>query len=157
MTFPAVTNPQRQAVFRFLTVMAAGHLLWEMAHVRLYTLWLTGSREDIVFAVLHCTVGDVMIATTSLAVALAVFGRSTWPARSFQGVAITTILLALAYTVFSEWLNIEVRQSWAYRPQMPVLPLVGTGLTPILQWIAVPSVAFLWMRSSTRTNQGIPK
>ena len=47
-------------------------------------------------------------------------------------------------TVFSEWLNIEVRQAWAYRDAMPVIPVLGAGLSPVLQWIIVPLAGFWW-------------
>jgi len=52
----------------------------------------------------------------------------------------------VAYTIFSEWLNTAVRQSWAYSPLMPVLPIMGTGLAPLLQWIVVPSTALALTR-----------
>ena len=53
----------------------------------------------------------------------------------------TAIALGAAYTVFSEWLNVEIRRSWSYAASMPVLPLLGTGLTPLLQWVIVPALS----------------
>lgn len=141
MIRPAATSMQRRTVLRYLAVMAAGNLLWELAHVPLYTLWLTGTEGEIAYAVLHCTLGDVMIAAATLGLAWATCGRG-WPDRRRALVAAVTILFAVAYTVFSEWLNISVRGAWAYRDAMPTLPPFGTGLTPVLQWIVVPLVAF---------------
>jgi hypothetical protein len=43
--------------------------------------------------------------------------------------------------VFSEWLNTQLHQNWSYTEAMPVLPPLGTGLTPFLQWLAVPGIA----------------
>lgn len=126
---------------RYLSAMAAGSLVWEIAHVPLYTLWLTGTGGEIAFAVLHCTLGDVLIAGITFGLSLALFGRA-WPERRLWPVAMLTIVFAVAYTVFSEWLNISVRGSWAYRDIMPTLPPFGTGLTPVLQWIVVPVIAF---------------
>jgi uncharacterized membrane protein YqjE len=126
--------------------MAAGNLLWEMAHVPLYTLWITHSWSSITYAVLHCTVGDVMIASVCMLLSLALVGSAFWPAERYRAVAAATILLALGYTVFSEWLNTEVRGTWAYRDAMPRLPGLGTGLTPLMQWIFVPVLAFWWAK-----------
>jgi len=53
----------------------------------------------------------------------------------------TAIGLGVAYTIFSEWLNVEIRRSWSYTAAMPVLPWLGTGLTPLLQWVIVPGLA----------------
>lgn len=146
MTLPAAQPAARPTILRFLAAMAAGNLLWEVAHVPLYTLWVDGSWGQIGYAVLHCTVGDVMIAGICLLLTMPLIGKGSWPRRNFGAVAATTILLALGYTVFSEWLNTEIRGAWAYREAMPRLPGVGSGLTPILQWIVVPLLAFWWAK-----------
>ncbi|MSQ72711.1 MAG: hypothetical protein EXR27_15690 [Betaproteobacteria bacterium] len=51
---------------------------------------------------------------------------------------------ATAYTVFSEWLNTSVLGAWTYSSLMPVIPLLGTGLSPFMQWLLVLPVA-LWL------------
>jgi len=146
MTLPAALPLQRRTILRFLGAMAAGNLLWEIAHVPLYTLWITDSWFEMIYAILHCSVGDVMIAALCLLLSLAVVGSTSWPAERYRIVAVATILLALGYTVFSEWLNTEVRGTWAYRDAMPRLPGLGTGLTPLMQWIVVPVLAFWWAK-----------
>lgn len=54
------------------------------------------------------------------------------------------MLLGVGYTIFSEWLNIIIRQSWAYSDLMPIVTIRGfaVGLSPVFQWIFVPFVAF---------------
>ncbi|MDN3563166.1 hypothetical protein QWZ14_02085, partial [Paeniroseomonas aquatica] len=97
---------------------------------------------------LHCTGGDVLIALTCLAIALITVGHRNWPRRAFRSVAAVTVVLGVGYTIFSEWLNIVVRQSWAYSERMPVVPVIDTGVTPLLQWLVVPLVA-LWLAHRT--------
>jgi hypothetical protein len=149
MPLPAVSPLQVRTILRFLGAMAAGNLLWELGHMPLYTLWVEGTWGEIAYAVLHCTVGDVMIAGICFLLSLATIGRSAWPRARFGAVALATILMALSYSVFSEWLNTEVRGSWAYREAMPRLPGLGIGLTPIMQWILVPVLAFRWAGPKT--------
>jgi hypothetical protein len=120
---------------------ALGHLAWEILHLPLYTLWTTGTSSEKAFAVGHCTAGDIMIATLSLLAALVVFGTSPWPAERAGMVFAAVLIIGLSYTIFSEWLNTTVRASWAYSEAMPTLPVIGTGLSPLLQWIVVPSAA----------------
>lgn len=141
---PPISLVRRQTLVMFAAVMAIGHLAWEIAHVQLYTLWLTGTWSEISYDVIHCAAGDVVIASVCLGGALVLFGRSGWPDQDYAKVAVATIIASLCYTVFSEWLNVEVRAAWAYRDIMPLLPPFGTGLTPLLQWIIVPIAAFLW-------------
>lgn len=132
------------ALRRYLIAMALGNLVWEFAHMPLYTLWEDGSPREIAFAGFHCTGGDILIATSALLVALFLFGSSQWPDEGFRRVGLAAILIGLGYTTFSEWFNIEVREAWAYRDVMPVVPVVGVGLSPIAQWIVLPYIAFWW-------------
>jgi hypothetical protein len=125
----------------YIGLAAIGHLFWEAGQLPLYTLWRTGTPREIVTALIHCTGGDILITTITLAVATAFARLFRW--RAFGGrMVFTAIILGAAYTVFSEWLNVEIRRSWSYTAAMPVLPLFGTGLTPLLQWLVVPGLAF---------------
>ncbi len=51
-----------RALRRYLVASAGLHLVWEVAQLPLYTIWSTGTLKQQAFAVLHCTIGDVMIA-----------------------------------------------------------------------------------------------
>jgi hypothetical protein len=98
------------------------------------------------FAALHCSMGDVLIALAALAAALVVAGDQAWPLRRWMPVAALTLAIGLAYTVYSEHLNADVRRSWTYSDLMPRLPPLGTGLSPIAQWVVVPTAALVWAR-----------
>lgn len=64
------------------------------------------------------------------------------------------MMLGVGYTVFSEWLNVQVWQTWTYSEVMPVVPLLGTGALPILQWVVIPLAALLAARHMTRHMKG---
>ena len=64
-----------------------------------------------------------------------------------------TVVIGVSYTVFSEWLNIEIRGAWAYRDGMPVIPLLDAGLSPVLQWILVPLAGFWWTKRPAKPEQ----
>jgi uncharacterized membrane protein len=129
---------------RFLIFIAAGNLAWETAQLPLYTIWYEGTPGEIAFAVAHCTGGDILIASASLLLALLLAARATWPDETYRRVAAVTVTFAVAYTVFSEWLNTEVCGSWAYSELMPVVPVLDAGLSPLAQWIVIPIAAFWW-------------
>lgn len=131
------------ALRTYLLVTAGGNLAWEAAHLPLYTIWWTGTWWENAFAVMHCTGGDLLIATASLTLALVLAGDSAWPARRFGAVAALAVLFGVGYTAFSEWLNIVLRAAWAYSELMPVVTLAGfeLGLSPLAQWVVVPLTA----------------
>ena len=142
----ALTKSAGAGTRRYLVVTLIANLLWETAQLPFYTIWKTGSFRDIVFAVLHCTAGDAMIAAGALLLALLVVGRDGWPQRDRVTVGLASTVLGASYTVFSEWLNVSVRGSWAYAAAMPVLPPLGTGLVPLLQWLIIPPLGIVLIR-----------
>jgi hypothetical protein len=120
------------------------NFLWEILQLPLYTLWSSKNNRDILFAVLHCTAGDLMIAVLCLMLSLLLAGSPEWPYHRFKAVALSTILFGVGYTIYSEWHNITVTHAWAYAAEMPVL--FGIGLAPLAQWIVIPSVIFWRIR-----------
>lgn len=131
---------------RYALFIAPSNLVWETLHLPLYTIWNEGTLGEIAFAVAHCTGGDVLIALGSLTLALILLGAPSWPAKRFGPVVAVAVTFGLAYTGYSEWLNVEVRRSWAYSDAMPVVPLLRTGLSPLLQWLVLPPFGLLWAR-----------
>jgi hypothetical protein len=127
---------------RYVAVLLIGHLVWEIAQLPLYTIWRDGTSGQIAFAVAHCTAGDLLIGMGALFAALLLAGDAQWPRRGFLRVALLAVGIGVAYTVYSEWLNVEVRRAWAYAELMPRLPGLGTGLAPFAQWLVVPALAF---------------
>ncbi len=139
-------SPNWLAALRaYLATVAVADLTWEAAHLPLYTIWQTGTAGERLFAVLHCTLGDLLIALASLTLALVLAGHRDWPVRRFALIGMLTVVFGFGYTVFSEWLNLVVRRSWEYSDLMPVVHLSGfdLGVSPLLQWLAVPALA-LW-------------
>jgi hypothetical protein len=129
---------------RYLIISAGFHLAWEFAQLPLYTIWATGTWNENLFAVVHCTAGDVAIAGLSLLAGLAAQASPARPESSLRSVYLAATVTGVTYTIYSEWLKTTVRQSWAYSQWMPVLPITGTELSPLMQWIIVPTLA-LWL------------
>ncbi len=123
----------------------AFNLAWEIAHVSLYTIWLSADGATIARAVFHCTLGDVVIALGAFALAGIVLRRFDWPmARPLAGCMIVTTSV-MAFTVWSEWYNVYRTGGWGYAPKMPTI--YGIGLSPLLQWLLLPPVLVLAFRA----------
>ena len=130
------------AIRRYLIAIAIGNLVWETAQLPLYTIWQTGTPAAIAGAVLHCTLGDIVIALIALVAALVLVGSPAWPDEKFPPVLMAALAGGIGYTIYSEYVNTGGRASWSYSEWMPTLPWIGTGLSPLAQWTLVPSLAF---------------
>jgi len=140
------------ALRAYLLVSIATHFLWEIGHLPFYTLWVEGTFAEKAFAVIHCTVGDTIIAVVALTTALALIANRDWPAQRFELVGAATIISGIGYTIYSEWINAVIRKSWAYSDLMPTIPPLGTGLTPLLQWLIVPALALVAAKQASRSD-----
>lgn len=129
---------------RYLIWTAGVNLVWEVLHLPLYTLSQTGTTANIAWILIRCTIGDVLIALSSLVIVLIVFNQRTWPNQAYWRVAGAALVVGLGYTLFSEWYNARIVGLWAYSELMPVLPAVNLGLSPLVQWVVVPLTGFWW-------------
>ena len=129
---------------RYLLWTGIANLLWELAQLPLYTIWVERSLAYNLFAVAHCTVGDVLIAAAALILALVVVGSGEWPLRRAGQVILVATLAGVGYTIYSEWLNTGVRLTWAYSQWMPIVPGLKIGLAPFAQWVVLPPLG-LWL------------
>jgi hypothetical protein len=124
------------------------NLAWEIAHVRLYTIWETADGAGVAWAVLHCSLGDVVIAFAMFALASIALRSANWPvSRPWAGGAIV-MSGAMAYTAWSEWHNVYRTGTWGYAESMPTI--FGIGLSPLLQWLILPPLIIGAYRAATR-------
>ena len=131
------------------------NLMWEIAQIRLYTIWHTAEGMTIAWALFHCTLGDVMIAIALYALAGLASRDVDWPrSRPWTGGTIV-VVCALAFTAWSEWRNVYRVGNWAYTASMPTI--CGIGLAPLLQWVIVPPlilIAYRWLPRTSFAHRG---
>ena len=132
--------------FQYVPLLGALNLLWEIAHLPLYTVWTEGPLPYLAYVVVHCTLGDLVIGASALASALVATRAGAIDQWKFQNVGLAAIVTGVGYTVLSEWMNTIARPSWEYSALMPVVNLNGLeiGLSPLAQWLVIPPVA-LWL------------
>jgi len=120
--------------------------IWEFAQSALYTdhdrgwWYVTWTR-------LHCTVGDVMILLSAFWIVSFAFRTRSWAAGKRHSACVLFIVSGLGYTIFSEWWNTSIRDSWQYADVMPVV--FGIGLSPVAQWIVIPPVVLRLIQLQT--------
>ena len=71
--------------------------------------------------------------------------RSCFIAPRLQDVA-AFLAIGIGLTIGLEYLHTEITGRWAYGDEMPILPVFGTGLSPLMQWLLVPLLSLWYLR-----------
>jgi hypothetical protein len=117
---------------------------WEFLQVPYFVAMPEMAHWDAVIFCTRATMGDVLIALVAFWV-VAMFRRQrSWLLRPDARAIFAFIATGIVITVGLEWHATELQQRWQYAERMPTLPLVGTGLTPLLQWLVLPPI-IVWL------------
>lgn len=156
MLEPTTTWNGLRTLWRYLLASIVANLVWEFLQFPLYTSWSTGTAYQIALMVLHCTMGDVLVALVAVVAALLAVGSPLWPERRFAAVTMGTVAVSVLITIGVEYLSTVVWHFWSYTEAMPRLPWLGTGLSPLAQWMILPPLALIWARRRRMTAASIP-
>lgn len=129
------------ALFAFLL-----NLPWELWQVPLFDRMAAAPHWEAVKTCSRAAAGDAVIALLAYwAVALVVRHRG-W-------VVLPTASRVLGFTACGLVMTIAIErlalgglwmQDWSYSPLMPVVPGLGVGLSPLVQWLALPPL-LIWL------------
>lgn len=129
------------SIFGFLL-----NFIWEVWQVPLFQGMDNLTHFE---ATLHCTLaalGDVIILLVAFWI-IALTARSRRWIIHPKIIQVTGfIAIGAVITVGFEAIAIHVLNRWQYTAAMPTLPILGTGITPILQWLIIPPVIVSMMR-----------
>ncbi|HEX7954439.1 MAG TPA: hypothetical protein VF523_15350 [Burkholderiales bacterium] len=92
------------------------------------------------------TLGDAGIALSAFWVTAIAARDRGWILRP-NGLDFAIFLgVGAVVTILFEALATGMFQRWAYSDAMPRLPIIGTGLLPLLQWLAIPPLVLWFVR-----------
>lgn len=131
-----------------------GHFAWELLQAPLFSSLADEGHITGILICLRATLGDLGIALAAFwAVAIVGRGRD-WAARPGMGPVAVYLATGLVATVGLELLNTEILNRWSYASDMPRLPVLGTGLSPLLQWLIIPSLVLWYLHRLSPRNDG---
>lgn len=125
-------------VFSFLL-----HFVWEYLQAPTYAGMAELPHWEGVKLCTAATFGDVGFALTAFWIASAVARSRYWFVAPRPLPMLVYLAVGVALTVGFEYYYTQVSLRWSYSDLMPLVPPFGTGLSPLLQWLAIPPLV-LW-------------
>jgi len=121
---------------------------WEMLQVPLFARMADAPHWQGIKACTRATFGDAMILLAAYWVVAARAADREWIAVPRVAQVALFTALGIALTVGIEWLALNGLwiHAWRYSASMPILPGIGVGLSPMLQWILLPPLVVWFVK-----------
>ena len=110
------------------------HFVWEMLQVP----WFIGMADAP-----HGSVVGLCLRASFWLSSIAC-GNRRWLLEGVRKPAVILVVTALVVTIVLEWLATGPMERWVYADSMPIIPLLGVGLAPVLQWLLLPPL-IMWL------------
>ena len=123
-------------------------LPWEFGQMWLYAGSAQMSHLQGIRICMTATAGDAVIMLIAFGVVALAAGSPAWVrAPTFRQVA-GFVAIGLVVTIAVEIIATRSNGvfSWRYTPTMPVTPVFGVGLVPLLMWLVVPLLVLWFVR-----------
>lgn len=146
MTVPARPLRRPPPEVDLLLLSFLGHFAWEILQAPLFASLKETDHFVGIAICLKATFGDLAIALAAFWCAAFAGQSRNWVANMGNTSTAVFFAVGLVATIALEYLNTELTGRWAYDGAMPLLPILGTGLSPILQWVFVPMFVLWYMR-----------
>ena len=130
---------------------------WEILQAPLFKGMTEGSHWEAVKVCTRATFGDAVIMLVAYSIVAAGSRNRLW-LRKPRWLEMTAFITAgLVITMVIEYLATRTdfwAGTWEYSASMPTLPLLGTGLMPVLQWILIPPLVAWFVRRQLNWGNG---
>lgn len=133
------------AIFAFLL-----NYPWEFLQVPFYREMPGAVHWSGVVVCSRATVGDAIIMLAAFWLTAFVARSTRWALDPLGKHVAVFILCGLLITLVIEHLAVRSDLGWRYAPNMPLVPLLGAGLAPALQWIVLPPLALWFVRRQVK-------
>ena len=111
------------------------HLAWERVHIRLYTGY--EKMEGLFPVYVLASMGDVAYTLCAVFFVAIVRHDVTWFVHGVStGEYLLLAFIGFCIALFVEYKAIYLKK-WEYLPEMPIIPLLRVGLSPIAQMTVV--------------------
>ena len=111
---------------------------WELMQVPLFSGMRETTHGTAIKVCTFATLGDGAIMLLAYWGAAFMVQDRWWVAQPRWAPILTMIGIGVAITVLLEHWAIVSAWGWRYAETMPVVPILGVGLTPVLQWVFLP-------------------
>jgi hypothetical protein len=125
------------------------NLPWELWQIPLFKNMPSLAHWDGVILCTRAALGDAVIALLAFWLVAVMARARDWMRRPSGATLGAFVAIGLIVTIALEYWATQIGGRWDYADAMPRLPLLGTGLAPLLQWLLIPPLVVWLVRRQT--------
>ncbi len=122
------------------------NFVWETQQMPFFEIRPEFTIFDVTKGCTQATLGDAGISLAAFWTVAVVAKSRQWLRRPTWRQVIGFILVGVLITIVFEAMATGQLDRWVYADKMVTLPLLGTGLLPILQWIVLPPMVVWFVK-----------
>lgn len=121
---------------------------WEFLQAPLFAGMASAPYWEAVKTCSRAALGDAVLMTVAYWTVAAFARNRRWIAAPSAGQIVLLLAVTVSIATGIEWLALRGLwfQRWAYAAQMPLVPGLGIGLVPLLQWLLLPLLIVAFVR-----------
>ncbi len=134
-------------------------LPWEFGQMWLYASASEMSHLRGIQICMAATLGDAVIMLIAFGIVAAVARSQDWVLAPKTPQIASFVVVGLAITIAVEIVatRTDGAFSWRYTSAMPVTPLLGIGLAPLMMWLVVPLLVLWFVRRQIGSTSTTPE
>jgi hypothetical protein len=129
---------------------------WEMWQIPFFLGMAQQSHWAGVKACSQATFGDAAIALMAFLMTAWLAGSRNWILAPAKWQVLIYIGIGIVTTIAFEDMATRRDGRWIYAESMPRLPIFGTGLLPLLQWLIIPLLVIWFVRRQIDSGRPAP-
>ncbi|TAL85987.1 MAG: hypothetical protein EPN62_13100 [Candidimonas sp.] len=126
------------------------NFVWEMLQMPFFSYPADTSLTRINLACIQASAGDAAMIVIAFWVVVFLQKDRKWYLHPSVRSLAFFLLPGVIMTIVFEAMATGAIHRWAYANSMPTLPVLGTGLVPIAQWLLLPLVIIFIVRRQVR-------
>ena len=140
--------------FNFLVFGVLLNYPWEFLQVPFFEGLAEAGHWNAIITCTRATLGDGLIMLIAFWATTAIWRDRFWfmhptPRQTALFVAVGLLITLLLEHLATRSTTRDVL-SWRYSDLMPIIPVLGIGLTPLLQWLIIPPIVAWFTRRQLR-------
>jgi len=116
------------------------NFVWEMLQMPLFDFPAQTSLAQMNLACLQASAGDALMMVVAFWIVAAIRKDRKWILHPSTSDLLLYLVPGIIMTIVFEAMATGPLHRWAYTESMPILPIMGTGLAPLAQWLILPLI-----------------